>query len=67
MKLQIVLQLSEEGGLTALVPSLSGCISEGRTREEAIANIKAAIEIYLEPIDDDAFLSGSADLVELSL
>ena len=44
MNFQIVLQPSEEGGLTALVPSLPGCISEGRTREEVIANIKEAIE-----------------------
>lgn len=67
MTFQIVLKPSEEGGLTALVPSLPGCISEGRTREEAIANITEAIELYLEPIDDDTLLSDSAELVELSL
>ena len=67
MTFQIVLKPSEEGGLTELVPSLPGCISEGRTREEAIANITEAIELYLEPIDDDTLLSDSAELVELSL
>ena len=49
MKLTIVLEPQEEGGFTAYVPSLSGCISQGDTKEEAIRNIKEAIELYLEP------------------
>ena len=48
MKLTIVLEPQEEGGFTAYVPSLPGCISEGETKEEAIKNIKEAIELYLE-------------------
>ena len=48
MKLTIVLEPQEEGGFTAYVPSLSGCISEGETKEEAIKNIKEAVELYLE-------------------
>ncbi|MFB3882129.1 MAG: type II toxin-antitoxin system HicB family antitoxin [Armatimonadota bacterium] len=47
-----ILEPSEEGGYTALVPSLPGCISEGDTAEEAMDNIREAIELYLEPIDD---------------
>ena len=50
MKLQIVLEPSEEGGYTVLVPALPGCLSEGETREEALANIEEAIVLYLEPI-----------------
>jgi len=42
------LEPQEEGGFTAYVPSLPGCISEGDTKEEAIKNIKEAIELYLE-------------------
>ena len=38
----------EAGGYTAIVPSLPGCISEGDTVEEAIANIKEAIELHIE-------------------
>lgn len=49
MQLKIVLELSEDKGFTVYVPSLPGCISEGDTREEALANIKEAIELYLEP------------------
>ena len=52
MKLQVVLEPSEEGGFTASVPSLPGCISEGETRDEALRNIREAIELYLEPLDD---------------
>jgi predicted RNase H-like HicB family nuclease len=48
MKLKIVLETSDEGGYTVYVPSLPGCISEGQTKKEALANIKEAIELYLE-------------------
>jgi len=67
MTLRVVLEPSDEGGFTALVPALPGCISEGNTREEALANIREAIELYLEPVDDDAPLSPSAETVELVL
>jgi predicted RNase H-like HicB family nuclease len=50
MRLKVVLEKSDEGGYTAYVPSLPGCISEGNSREEALANIKEAIELYLEPV-----------------
>jgi predicted RNase H-like HicB family nuclease len=53
MKLQIILEPSDEGGYTVYVPALPGCISEGDTVEEAMANIREAIELYLEPVDDD--------------
>ncbi|OPZ86027.1 MAG: hypothetical protein BWY76_01140 [bacterium ADurb.Bin429] len=41
---------AEEGGFTVTCPALPGCISEGDTREEALANIKDAIEAYLETL-----------------
>jgi predicted RNase H-like HicB family nuclease len=53
MKLKVVLEPSEDGGFTVYVPSLPGCVSEGDTREEALANIREGIELYLEPIEDD--------------
>ena len=56
MKLKVVLEPSEEGGFTVYVPSLPGCISEGDTKEEALENIREAIELYLEPADDDMTL-----------
>jgi predicted RNase H-like HicB family nuclease len=53
MKLKVVLERSEEGGFTVYVPSLPGCVSEGDTEQEALQNIREAIELYLEPVDDD--------------
>ncbi len=53
MKLKVVLEPSDEGGYTVHVPSLPGCISEGETVEDAMKNIREAIELYLEPADDD--------------
>ena len=55
MKLQIILEPSDEGGYTVFVPALPGCISEGNSREEAINNIREAIELYLEPETTDTF------------
>jgi len=52
MVFRVILEPSEEGGYTALVPSLPGCISEGETVEGAMANIREAIELYLEPIEE---------------
>ena len=54
MKFQVLLEQSDEGGYTAHVPSLPGCISEGETVEDALENIQEAITLYLEPVEDDA-------------
>ncbi len=51
MEQTIILEAQEDGGFTAYVPSLKGCISEGETKEEALKNIKEAIELYLEAND----------------
>jgi len=68
MKLKIYLEPSAEGGYTVTVPSLPGCISEGDNREEALKNIKEAIELYLEPIEDDDIRSISgAEELELAI
>jgi predicted RNase H-like HicB family nuclease len=53
MQLRVMLEPSEDGGYTVTVPSLPGCISEGDTREDALANIREAIQLYLEPVEDD--------------
>jgi len=53
MRLKVLLEPSEEGGYTIYAPSLPGCISEGETVEDALTNIREAIELYLEPVEDD--------------
>jgi len=67
MKLKVVLEPSEDGGYTVFVPSLPGCISEGDSKEEALRNIKEAIELYLEPIDDDATFSSGIEVMEVTV
>jgi len=67
MKLRVVLERSEEGGYTVYVPSLPGCISEGDTEEEALKNIKEAIELYLEPVDDDMYITESNIIKEIAV
>ena len=52
MVFKVVLEPSEEGGYTAIVPALPGCISEGDTIQEVMSNIREAVELYLEPLDD---------------
>lgn len=46
----VVFQEEKEGGYSAWVPTLPGCASQGETFEEAIENIKEAMELYLEDI-----------------
>jgi predicted RNase H-like HicB family nuclease len=53
MRLKVVLEPSDEGGYTVYVPSLPGCISEGETVQESLENIREAIKLYLEPVEDD--------------
>ena len=67
MKVKLYLEPSDEGGYTVIVPSLPGCISEGETKEEAIENIKEAIELYLEPVDDDILAVSNAEELELAI
>ena len=67
MKIKVVLEASEEGGFTVYVPSLLGCISEGETEEEALANIREAIELYLEPIEDELFTSQGKTIKEVAV
>ena len=61
MKLKVVLEPSQDGGYTVTVPSLPGCISEGDTRDEALRNIREAIELYLDPVEDDASFGPDAE------
>ncbi|NWG27920.1 MAG: type II toxin-antitoxin system HicB family antitoxin [Ignavibacteriaceae bacterium] len=67
MKVKVALEKSDEGGYTVYVPSLPGCISEGNTIEEAIDNIIEAIELYLEPIEDDTIALQDVIIKEINL
>ena len=67
MKIKVILEPSAEGGFTIYAPSLPGCISEGENEGEALANIKKAIELYLEPVDDELFVSDSQLVKEVAV
>ncbi len=54
MKLTIVIE-KDSSGYFAYCPELEGCISQGDTLEEAIANIKEAVELYLETLTSEEF------------
>jgi len=50
---QVIIFPGEDGFWVAECPSLPGCISQGKTKEEAIANIREAINLYIEVLVED--------------
>ncbi len=52
MRFKVILEPQPEGGYVAYVPALPGCFSQGETREEALKNIREAIELYLETVEE---------------
>ena len=48
MRLKVILEPSDEGGYTVYVPALPGCISEGDSRDEALQNIREAIDVSFD-------------------
>lgn len=62
MKIKAIIHPAEEGGYWAEVPALSGCITEGDAMEEVMANLKEAIEGWLE-VANDSYSTASTDRV----
>ncbi len=50
---QVIVYSGEDGYFVAEYPSLPGCISQGKTREDAVANIKEAIRVYIAALEED--------------
>ncbi len=67
MKIKVVLEPQAEGGYTVYAPTLPGCVSEGDSREEALRNIKEAIELYLEVEDAEVKPIEGKEIVEVVL
>ena len=63
-KFRVILEPNELGGYTVMVPLLPGCISEGDTKEEALANIREAIELYIESLQADGESIPTEETVE---
>mgnify|MGYP000008675273 CR=1 FL=1 len=50
LKFRVIIERDEDGMYVVQCPALPGCVSQGRTREEALENIKDAIKGYLESL-----------------
>lgn len=66
MKFNVMISEGEDGWYVIECPSLPGCISQGKTVEEALENIKEAIEIYLEPEESIKVIKG-AQMLEVAV
>jgi predicted RNase H-like HicB family nuclease len=66
MKIKVILEQGENGYIVAHCPALKSCWSQGKTREEALRNIREAVELYLEPQAGQLPESKEAEVVELS-
>ena len=53
MKFKVHVEADEDGVYVATVPSLPGCISQGKTEQEALANIQEAIGLHLRSLAED--------------
>jgi predicted RNase H-like HicB family nuclease len=53
MLYRVLIEEDEDGGFVAEVPALPGCISQGETHEETLANIREAIHAYIESLEID--------------
>jgi predicted RNase H-like HicB family nuclease len=50
---QVIMYKDEDGYWVVECPSLKGCVSQGKTKEEALANIKEAIAGYIAALEED--------------
>ena len=66
MKIKVIIEEGENGYFVAHCPSLKSCWSQGKTEEEALKNIREAIELYLEP-DQDLIEDSKHKVYELAV
>lgn len=66
MNIKVILKMGEDGQYVAHCPALKSCWSQGKTREEALQNIREAIELYLEPSPGQAIANASHEVVEIA-
>ncbi|RCJ22239.1 hypothetical protein A6770_30090 [Nostoc minutum NIES-26] len=67
MKIKAIIHPAEEGGYWAEVPALPGCITEGDTIEEVMANLKDAIEGWLDVANNRNALESTDRVVEIAV
>ncbi len=70
MKYNVLIRHGNESGYVATVPALPGCVSQGRTKRDAIKNVKEAIEAYIEALLEDGLpvpVEAGKELVEVEV
>lgn len=68
MKFKVLLEVDEDDWYVATVPSLPGCISQGKTKEEALKNIKEAIELHLTSLAEEGIpIKPSKKIIETTV
>ena len=67
MPIKVIVEKGEDGYFVAHVPALKSCWSQGKTREEALANIREAIDLYLEPEPTALVEDEDHEIVELTI
>ena len=53
MKYTVIIEQGHQSGYVVYCPALEGCVSQGETREEALKNIREAMEVYIEALLED--------------
>ncbi|ACL16572.1 type II toxin-antitoxin system HicB family antitoxin [Methanosphaerula palustris] len=66
MKLMITSRQGEDGWIVMECPALPGCITQGRTKEEALTHAREAICLYLQP-EENLHLPDGAESIEVEL
>jgi len=67
MKIRAIIHPAEEGGYWAEVPALPGCVTEGDTMEEVVANLKDAIEGWLDVANSRNPIESTDQVVEIAV
>ncbi len=67
MKYTVIFEPQDEGGFTVRCLELPGAISQGETKEEALANIKEAIELVVDVLSQDLMVRSNAEILKVEL
>lgn len=67
MNIKVIVESGEDGYFVARVPALKGCWSQGKTKEQALENIREAIDLYLEPEPIEYSHLNGREIVELAI
>jgi predicted RNase H-like HicB family nuclease len=67
MIVKVVIERGEDGYFVSHCPALKSCWSQGKTREEALINVREAIALYLEPESAELEHTADQEVVELTL